>query len=93
MKAVVTKKSEITKNNNVILTLVCTGTPTKTALGLVTPKFTYLLAVEAGSEPDIDYEADLDLTLFNIVESCNVVKDVEGNNKTLTSKWLKLKGE
>ena len=88
MKATVTKVSEITKNNNVILTLVCEGSPVKTPFGVKTPKFTYLMAVEAGSNPDVGYEDELDLSIFNIKESCNVV-----DGKTLTSSWLSLKGE
>ena len=88
MKAIVTKKSEITKNDNIILTLTCTGTPVQTPFGMKTPKFTYLMAVEAGSEPELDYEADLDLSMFVVRESCNVV-----DGKTLTSNWLSLKGE
>lgn len=88
MNAIVTKTSEITSNGNVILTLVATGTPVKTPFGNKTPKFTYLMAVEAGSNPEVGYEAELDLSMFDVRESCNTV-----DGKVLTSKWLSLKGE
>lgn len=88
MKVTVSKASEITSNNNVILTLVGQGQPVKTPFGIKTPKYTYLMAVEAGSELELGEEADLDLNMFDIRESSNVVE-----GKTLTSKWLSLKGE
>lgn len=81
MKAIVTKRSEVTKNNNYILTIEVTE---KSAFG-VRHQGTYCMAVKATEDAaNIGFEAEMDLASFTIVER----EFTNNDGEVIKCKWL-----
>lgn len=83
----VTKISEVTSNGNRILTLNGVGEKVQTPFGVKTPKYSFCMAVEDGTEPEVGFEADIDISQYIQVERPFVTDE----NITVTTKWLSVK--
>ena len=83
MKLTVSKVSEVTKNGNRILTLT-NEEPVKTLFGNKVARRLFCMAVEEGSQPEVGFEAELNLDDFNIIERQS--HDEEGT--VFTIKWI-----
>lgn len=82
MKAIVTKRSEVTKNNNYILTIEVTE---KSAFG-IKHQGTYNMAVKATEDAAaVGFQTDIDLGSFTIVEREGTDKET---GEVFKCKWL-----
>jgi hypothetical protein len=89
IKLKVVKVSDVTENNNVIVSLGAKGKSTKTALGMIKSKGAfYLVAIEADSnELEVGQEITIDLNDFAVRTTSFIGR--EGN--TVTCDWLQAK--
>ena len=92
MKLSVAKRSDVTSNNNYILTLVGDDEIIKTALGNKTKRHKYLCAVVADKDaPAVGTELDIDLSQFTVsARESQFVSEDTGELITVTNKWLSL---
>ena len=79
MKAVVIKRSDVTTNNNIILTIEVQKV---TPFGMKSAK--YCMAVKAESAVDLEFECDIDLNDYTIVER----EFVNSDGEVVHCKWL-----